>query len=188
MKIAALAVGLCLSPAESELIALVNAYRAQHGLPSVPTSRWLSTSGQWKVWDRYNNPSAYGNGCSPHSWSNGPPLGVFWSPVCWTGSQSFEMWWKPKEISNNIYTGNGFELTADAGGLQTPALALSQWQNSPAHNTVILNQGLWSSIVFHGIGVGMGGSYAVLWFGDQPDPSGPLPPCDTETLLINGFE
>jgi len=180
-------IGNCATPDDIELARLVNEYRTANGLPSLPVSHWLSATAQYKIWDRINNPSAYTGGCSTHSWSANPPFNVTWSPVCWTGVQSVEMWRKPFEISGGRYAGNGYELTADAG-VQTPAQALAQWQASPAHNTVILNQGPWAAVPFSNLGVSLAGSYAVLWFGDAPDPDGAMMPCDADYILSDGFE
>lgn len=184
------ATGDCISPDEVELARLVNEYRTQNGLAALPVSRWLSATGQWHVWDRINNPSAVGGSCNPHSWSNNPPLGVTWQGVCYTSdhAQAAQMWGKPRQISVNRYVGNGFELAADSGGTQTPAQALAQWQGSPAHNTVILQQGAWSGITFGGLGTGLGAGYAVLWFGDSFDTDAAMLPCATDDIFTNGFE
>ena len=185
----ALDVGDCLSPAEIELAQLVNAYRVQNGLTALPTSRWLSATAQWHIWDRINNPQAVGGICNTHSWSNNPPAGVTWSGVCYTSdhAQASGMWIKPREISVSRYVGTGYELAADSPG-QTPENALLQWQNSPAHNTVILQTGVWSGITFGGLGVGMGANYAVLWFGDRVDTDVAMLPCGSDSVFSNGFE
>lgn len=178
----------CMSPDDVELYNLLNTYRVQNGRTALPPSFWLGATAQWKIWDRNNNPGAVSGQCSTHSWSNNPPPGVFWSPVCWTGSQSGEMWFKPREISAGVYTGHSFELTADAGGLQTPAQALAQWQNSPAHNPVILQQGAWAGITFTGMGVDLSGPYAILWFGSGANNGGEMLPCLPAGIFADGFE
>lgn len=184
------AIDSCLSPDDSELIGLLNDYRVQNGLTSLPPSFWLGSTAQWKIWDRLNNPSAVGGSCSTHSWSNNPPSGVAWTGMCYTmdHAQAAQMWAKPRQISASIYTGNGYELTADSGGTQTPAQALSQWQNSPAHNAVILQQGQWAGVNFRGLGVDLSGGYAILWFGDGLNSGGLMEPCQTETVFEDGFE
>lgn len=183
------AVLACSSPEELELVRLVNEYRGQNGLPALPTSHWLASTARWKVWDRINNPSAVGGVCSSHSWSNSPPVGVFWSGVCYTmdHAQASQMYVKPRQISATVYSGNGFELTADAGGTQTAQQALDQWKNSPSHNTVILQQGPWSGVL-QGVGTGIGASYAVMWFGDGVNAGGPALPCQTDAVFASGFE
>ena len=109
--------------------------------------------------------------------------------MCYTSdhSQAAQMWAKPSQISAGRLGGNGYELAADAIG-QTPANALLQWQNSPSHNPVILNQGVWSSVTFRGIGTGMLGPYAVLWLGDAVDTDAAMLPCSTDSIFANGLE
>ena len=168
--------GVCLNAQEAALVQLVNNYRVQNGKPALPASRWLVTTGQWHVWDRIAN-NAVGGACNPHSWSAAMPN--LWQPVCYTSdhAQAAQMWAKPRQISLNSYSGNGFENSADSGAPMTAAQALSQWQGSPAHRDVILNQGSWAGIAFGGLGVGIQGNYAVLWFGDRVDTSGTLTEC-----------
>ena len=180
----------CLSPEESQLVTLVNAYRVSNGLSALPASRWLSTTGQWHVWDRINNPNAVGGACNAHSWSNNPPIGVTWQGMCYTAdhAQAVQMWGKPGQISGGQWVGHGFENSADSWQQQTAQSALIQWQNSPAHNAVILQQGSWGSITFLGLGVGIAGNFAVLWFGDGPDPSGVMAPCAVDAVFANGLE
>lgn len=180
--------GNCLNAQEAALVDLVNNYRVQHGKPALPASRWLNTTGQWHVWDRVAN-NAVGGSCNAHSWSGAMPN--LWQPMCYTSdhAQAAQMWAKPRQISGNLYTGNGFENTADSGAPMTAAQALTQWQNSPAHNDVILNQNTWAGVSFHGLGVGVYGNYAVLWFGDGFDPSGTMGPCTTsDVILSTGFD
>lgn len=179
--------GLCLTAEEAALVQLVNAYRVQNGKAALPATRWLSTTGQFKVWDRIAN-GAVGGNCNSHSWSGAMP--ALWQAVCYTPdhAQSAQMWAKPRQISANVYSGNGFEITADSGAPMTAAQALSQWQASPAHRDVIINQGAWAGVTFRGLGVGIAGNYAVVWFGDAVDSAGPLNACQNETVFVATFE
>lgn len=187
---AAPAVGQCLSHEEAELVRLTNEYRVQNGLTALPASKWLSATAQWHIWDRINNPGAVGGACNTHSWSNFPPVGVTWQGMCYTGdhAQAAQMWGKPRQISVNVYVGNGYELAADTGGTQTAQQALNQWKGSPSHNAVILQQGQWAGVNFRGMGTGIGAGYAVLWFGDGANNGGLLEECVTENVFANGFE
>jgi hypothetical protein len=179
--------GVCLNSEEAQLVQLVNEYRVQNGLQALPASKWLSSTGQWKVWDRMAN-NAVGGACNTHSWSNARP--DLWQAMCYTPdhAQAAQMWAKPRQISGGIYTGNGFENAADFGGTMTAAQALSQWQGSPSHNAVILQQGQWAGVPFGGLGVGILGGFAVLWFGDRVDPSGTMIQCPTDNIFYSGFE
>jgi hypothetical protein len=178
--------GVCLNEQEYELANLVNEYRVENGKAALPISFWLSSTGQWHVWDRVAN-NAVGGICNTHSWSDAMPQ--LWQAVCYTSdhAQAQQMWRKPFQISGGIYTGNGFENAADSFN-QTAQHALDQWKNSPAHNAVILQQGQWASVPFSGLGVGLIDNYAVLWFGDRVDPSGTMTICPQENIFNNGFE
>lgn len=87
------------------------------------------------------------------------------------------MWDKPREITSNVYSGNGFENAYRSGGTATAAGAFNGWKNSPGHNAVILEQGVWSNYDWPAMGVGIYENYAVLWFGDQADPQGAVTQC-----------
>ena len=180
----------CVTPEEAELVRLVNEYRVANGLQPVQSSKRLSHTAQWHLYDRIENPSAVGGICNTHSWSSNPPEGISWIGMCYTSdhSQAAQMWAKPNQISAGRYVGNGYELAADTGGTQTAANALLQWQNSPSHNAVILQQGVWASVQFTGMGVAILGPYAVLWFGDGNDPDGGSTACVSEIILQSGFE
>jgi hypothetical protein len=180
-------IGSCLTAQEATLADLVNGHRAGHGLPPVPVSRALSTVGQWHVWDLGSNAPAVG-ACNMHSWSSARP--ALWSAVCYTPdhAQAAGMWNKPREISGNVYTGIGYELSAGGGLAITPSLALALWQGSPGHNTVILNQGSWAGRTWRAMGVGLAGGYAVLWFGEQSDPLGVMAPCGADPIFAHGFQ
>jgi uncharacterized protein YkwD len=179
--------GVCLNAEEAALVQLVNNYRLQNGKPALPATRWLSSTGQWHVWDRIAN-NAVGGNCNTHSWSGAMP--ALWQAVCYTPdhAQAAQMWGKPRQISGNIYNGNGFENAADSGATMTAAQALAQWQSSPGHRDVILNQNAWAGITFRGLGVGIAGNYAVLWFGDAVDAGGTMSACQNEPLFVSSFE
>jgi hypothetical protein len=95
------------------------------------------------------------------------------------------------------FLATGYENAYGAAGFTaTPSSALTGWKNSPAHNEVILNNGMqcyccqrilfmwcagdWASAP-HGpawpaMGAGISGGFAVLWFGDATDTQVPLTP------------
>ena len=179
--------GDCLTPDEAELLELINQYRQSNGLLAAPWSKSLSMVGQWHVWDLVNN-DPVGGQCNAHSWSD---WGDLWTPVCYTSdhAQAQGMWDKPREITDNLYTGNGFEIAAwTSGSYLSPDAALAAWQGSPGHNDVILNQGMWSSLSpWPAMGVGMLNGYAVVWFGDTTDPAGTIAEC-AQAVFSDDFE
>ncbi|MEJ2599758.1 MAG: CAP domain-containing protein [Anaerolineales bacterium] len=174
--------GTCLTSEENNLISLINQYRAQNGLSPIPASKSLTTVGQWHVWDLMTNhpdsgTDSRGLACTLHSWSDqGQGL---WTPVCYTSDNYYasEMWNKPDQITSGAYSWYGFEIAYYNSIQVTAQDALAGWKSSPAHNAVILEQGVWSGYHWKAIGVGIFQNYAVAWFGDQSDPQGAISQC-----------
>jgi len=174
-------VRLCLAPEETELARMINEYRASFGLPPVPLSKSLTLVAKTHVLDlARNNPArkvdGSGRACSLHSWSAGGD----WTPVCYTRDRASarEMWNKPRQLTHNAYTGNGFENAYWNARGASPDLALDGWKRSPAHNAVILEQGVWKGANWPAMGVALSGNYAVVWLGDEPDSLGTVAACD----------
>ena len=167
--------GECLSADEAALAQLMNDYRQAQGLAQVPVTASLTAVAQWHVWDLdVNNP--HGGQCNLHSWSDGS----LWTPVCYTADHANApgMWDKPREITGNAYTGDGFEIAYWTSGIASPEGALNAWQNSSGHNDVILNAGIWRPYdPWPAMGVGMRAGYAVIWFGGTADPQGTISEC-----------
>jgi uncharacterized protein YkwD len=77
------------------------------------------------------------------------------------------MWEKPMQIAK--YKGNGYEIAAYSSDSINAEMALNMWIQSKGHNDVMLNKGIWKKINFKGIGIGISGNYAVVWFGEYED-------------------
>jgi len=154
-----------LSSDESELYNLVMKYRKASGLPAIPLSKSLTFVAQTHAKDLDDNYVADPK-CSIHSWSNNGN----WKPVCYTKdhAQAKLMWSKPQELTS--YKGNGYEIAfaEDEEYLANAENALDSWKHSKEHNAVILNKGVWKR-KWNAIGIGIFGSYAVIWFGKEPD-------------------
>lgn len=165
----------CLSPQESQLADLINAYRADNGLAAIPVTVSLTEVAHWHVWDLDAN-APHGGDCNLHSWSTQDA----WSGVCYTSdhAQAQGMWDKPREITEDAYSGNGYEIAYWTSGTATASGALSGWQSSSGHNDVILNQGIWTGRnPWPAMGIGIRAGYAVVWFGDIADPQGEIGAC-----------
>ena len=152
------------NPDGAELVELVNAYREDYSQPAIPYSPSLSCVAVTHVHDLVENDPVTGQ-CNLHSWSD---QGT-WTSCCYTPDhdQAMCMWLKPQELTS--YPGYGYENAASGAG--SPAAALAMWQGSPAHNDVILSQGVWASHPWGAVGAGLYQGYAVLWFGEQSDPA-----------------
>ncbi|MCU0843567.1 MAG: CAP domain-containing protein [Spirochaetes bacterium] len=157
---------------EMKLYDLIMRYRAGRGLPSIALSPSLTHVAQVHARDLTDNRPAKGE-CNMHSWSDKGK----WSACCYTRDhrQAACMWNKPRELTP--YPGNGYEISNGAWGVAMNAeIALKGWQGSPAHNAVIINEGIWSGGPWKAVGVGIYGNYAVVWFGREADPAGSTTP------------
>lgn len=170
--------GVCLTAQDAELVRLVNAYRNANGLPSVAISKSLTHVAQAHVIDLHENEpdsgtDSRGLACNMHSWSNQGD----WSPVCYTADHEYAsgMWNKPREITKNVYTGDGYEIAYASSGTATAAGALSGWQSSSGHNAVIVERNGWGP--WQAMGVAVYEHHAVVWFGKEVDPQGTITEC-----------
>lgn len=144
---------------ERKLYDMVNDYRAVNGLPAIPLSKALTT-----VANRHAQDLSQNIGYLTHSWSDAP----FSSSDSSTWSN---MWTAPQRLQT-AYPGYGYENAYWNSAGVNAENSLLGWQNSPAHNSVILNQNAWANLNWQAIGVGISGDYAVLWFGEEVDPTG----------------
>jgi len=163
-----LCVVYCVSSDTSDLLSLVNNYRTSSGLSAVPTSYWLTVVGTLHAIDYFDNFAT--SGCSsPHSWSGASTL---WPGPCCYDINNSSTWdcstGKPQQLSNNNYTGAGYENWAEAGTAQD---AFNLWSSDPSHNDLMVNTGVWSTYTWRSMGAGACSGIYVLWFSDTADPS-----------------
>lgn len=160
-----------LSLQELRLYHLIMEYRAEEGLAPIPLSRALTTTAGRHVLDTRENIWAEDldlpSGANLHSWSDAPYYGDHRAPRV--------MWEAPERIGTG-YESAGYEISA-AGQADIDA-ALTGWQGSPGHDAVIVNTGIWNSIEFNAIGIGVetapgagpyGGRVYHVWFGEERD-------------------
>ena len=154
-----------LTDEERKLYNIIMQYRKEKGLPDIPLSTSLTYVAQTHVKDLANNKPDIGN-CNAHSWSSNGP----WTACCYTPdhAQAKFMWSKPRELTK--YLGNGYEISYwDGSENATADGALNVWKESPGHNAVIVNQGIWKNNPWKAIGIGIYKGYAVVWFGEESD-------------------
>jgi len=149
-----------LEPEEQRLYDAVNRYRAEHGLPPIPLSPSLTVVANRRVLDLHKN-----IGHLTHSWSN--------CPYDAANPATYPCMWKAPQRLGTAYPGNGYEVAHGRSGRYraTANLALQAWQRSPAHNAVILNQGIWQVKEWRALGIGISNGFALLWFGEERDPA-----------------
>jgi hypothetical protein len=120
--------------------------------------------------DLAENHNAFEGPCNLHSWSkNGK-----WKSCCYTDDhkEAACMWSKPQEIAG--YESNGYEISYYSGGGATAEEGIAGWKESPGHNQVIINEGIWKKIKWNAIGIGIYNEYCVVWFGELADTERPI--------------
>lgn len=157
---------------EIELYHLITKYRTQHGLPLICLSQSLTYVAQVHAKDVYMYFDEIPQGCNPHSWSS---HGTWRRCDYYPDHRNAEgMWSKPRELTP--YIGNGYEIihyfVPPKSGICTPQGALDGWKHSSPHNACILNQGIWRSLRWNAIGIGIYKGVACVWFGQDSDPAG----------------
>lgn len=150
-----------ISQDETILFNMINDFRRQNKLPSIPLSLDLCKVAQVHIADLIKwKPQE--KGCSLHSWSGSGK----WTSCCNTkevfGIQCMKS--KPREITS--YPGDGYELIYWGEDKATPAEAAALWKEVGASSDMILSKGKWSGYQWKAIGAGIKSGYAVLWLGD----------------------
>jgi len=148
------------------LVEIINNYRVEQGLSPIPQSSSLMKVAQAHVNDLETTNSASGV-CNLHSWSDQGN----WSACCYTSdhAQAECMWNKPNEITQGVYQGNGYEISANYSSSMNATKALEIWKGSEPHHDVILNRDIWKDNKWNAIGGAISNSYAVVWFGEELD-------------------
>ena len=142
---------------ELHLYNLLNEYRNQNSLSSIETSDKLDQTAEAHTKD--------GNihGYDSHSWST--------CQFIISNASTYPcMWNKPQEIAGYNDTGYEISCVVDQRNLENiPEKCLSAWKNSISHNTVILQQGVWSRFQWKSIGVSIENHIIHVWFGATLD-------------------
>jgi len=145
------------STEELKLYDLINQYRKKNGLNEIPLSNSLTIVAQLHCKDLVEN-----IGYLTHAWST--------CKYDAAKSKTYTcMWLKPSELTS--YKGYGYECAHGGTGsyIATAESSLEGWKNSKPHNEVILNKGIWKSMNWKAIGVGILNGYACIWFGVEED-------------------
>lgn len=163
-----------LSAAELALYELIMAHRAELGLPAIPLSASLTLTAGRHAEDTVHNVltgPGFDPGTNLHSWSDAPYPSDHSAP---------EVMWEAPERLGTPYPGSGYEISA--AGFATNEAALAGWIASDGHRPVIENTGIWGSLDWSAIGIGIeeiegvagGYAHAVyhVWFGAETDPDG----------------
>ena len=79
------------------------------------------------------------------------------------------MWNKPREIAG--YESNGYEISYYKSDGATAQQGIDGWKESTGHNQVIINDGIWKTVNWNAVGIGIYKEYGVVWFGTLADKS-----------------
>lgn len=156
----------CISADEKKLYNLINEYRGTKSLSKIPMSAKLNAVAYAHAKDLVDNYDFEPNKrCNPHSWSKEGN----WSSCCYTNDHKKAecMWQKPAEIAD--YNSSGYEILFYHSKEVEPEKALEGWKNSPSHNPVVVNSGIWERVTWNAMGVAIYENYASVWFGEAPD-------------------
>lgn len=77
------------------------------------------------------------------------------------------MWDKPREVAG--YNSPGYEIAYYSSAGASAMEGLEGWKKSPAHNPLLINDGMWSKVTWKGIGIGIYKQYGIVWFGELED-------------------
>jgi len=162
----------CLTETEQQLAIMINTYRAENHLPAIELSVSLTYVAHTHCNDLAESNVNSGK-CNLHSWSDHGK----WTSCCYTPDHRHAacMWNKPRELTS--YTGDGFEIAYfTTATFDSPAAyakeILESWKESPAHNEVIINRGIWDKVAWKAMGVSIWRRYATVWFGKETDLAG----------------
>ncbi|ACK73508.1 hypothetical protein PCC7424_5158 [Gloeothece citriformis PCC 7424] len=165
-----------LNAQENQLYELINQYRLQKGLSSIPLSPSLNRVANRHLQDLQSNEKLYNR--------NGRDWRFGWSDCPYDGNNpsTFSCMWAAPQRLKTAYSGKGYELLCGGKGKITPQEALRCWQKSNSNHNVILNGGEWQNYQWNAIGIAIDKGYANLWFGQEFDrttqtsnPPKPLP-------------
>jgi hypothetical protein len=161
---------VCLQPEEKKLYDLIMEYRKEKNLESVPLSAKLTLVAQIHAKDLSENFKPFDSGkCNLHSWSKKGK----WESCCYTDDHKKAecMWSKPKEIAG--YESSGYEISYYSGSGANAVDGIAGWKESPGHNQVMINDGIWKQINWNAVGIGIYKEYGVVWFGTLKDDATP---------------
>jgi uncharacterized protein YkwD len=131
--------------AQSDLAALINAYRTSHGLRAVSSDGTLAAAATWMAGDMAAR--NYMGHVSSDGRSPTQRMSAFGYPA------------------TSMYTGEDL-----GAGYGTPSAVLAGWQASPAHNAVLLNPNY--NAIGIGLSYEPGSTYKWYWAADFGGPGG----------------
>ncbi|MCD4730866.1 MAG: SPOR domain-containing protein [Bacteroidales bacterium] len=172
--------GFCITEDESKLYSLVNEYRKAMNLSAIPLSKSLCYVAKAHLDDLIQNKPDTST-CSFHSWSNKGK----WTSCCYQKEKNDQkcMQLKPQELTN--YPGKAYEIVYWESKDATPDFAFNQWREIIASRSMLINSKEWEKFSWNAVGVGMMGSFAVVWFGEELDVEKETKVCGKNIVIAN---
>ena len=157
--------GFSVGTVELDLCRMINDYRQQNNLPSIPLSRSLSYVAALHAKDLYLNHPDQGP-CNFHSWS---PKGI-WKPFCYPRDENKKnsVWDKARELTK--YPSKAYEIVYWENNALEKDTIMMVWRTEEYFNSFLLNSGKWTGKTWNAIGIAVYENYACAWFGEEPDP------------------
>ncbi|WP_157871798.1 CAP domain-containing protein [Gloeothece verrucosa] len=152
-----------LNSQETELYQLINQYRTQQGLSSIPLSPSLSRVANRHLQDLQDNLELYDR--SGKDWHFG------WSNCSYDANNpnTFSCMWAAPQRLKTAYPGKAYELLCGGKRNISPQEALNCWQKSSLNNDVLINQEDWRNYRWNAIGIAINEGYATVWLGQEND-------------------
>jgi hypothetical protein len=168
----------CISSDEFILVNMINDYRRQNNLNTIPLSKSMFFVAHTHVQDLKQN-KAGSTKCGLHSWSDAGN----WKPCCYKkeAERTFCMNDKPRELTG--YKGKGFEMIYWGSDQVVPSDVIDLWKSTGVTNDMLLNQSKWKNKTWKSIGVGLSDGYASVWFGDEFDQQHGIRICRNDTTI-----
>jgi hypothetical protein len=149
----------------TEMVDLVNAYRAENDLPPIPVSSSMCFVAQTHAEDLAEfKPYEESESCTLQSWSSNTAA----KGCCYQSDNSNPecMWEKPQELTD--YPTLGYESVVL--NPLSPLDAVEHFKGIEAHAELILEQGPWQNVDWKAVGAAFEEGHATLWFGADQDP------------------
>eukprot|EP01083_Nonionella_stella_P115973 344268_1 len=155
-----------------KLADLVNGYRRQKGLSTIPYSKALMKVAKLHVENSCQVTSLSNRDCwNPHSWDKIPGTRQDYKTCCydpWKGNTGKCIWDKPREIAG--FDENGFEISSGGGSSLNDFL--DGWKESSSHDDTITQSNSWKYYKWKSIGcAAVIGQVAHCWFASKSDSS-----------------
>ncbi len=158
----------CINENERKLYKLIDDYRSEKGLHTIPISRALTQLAKMHAKDIVNNRPAKAT-MSIHSWTNKGK----WKSCDYTNDTKGQNCMQDKPAELTSYKHKGYELIAiNENGEMTADFAMKDWKNNSTYGIMLVNKTGWQDKNWEAIGIAVYKNLAIVWLGENTDKSG----------------